>query len=152
MVALHSSTDISVPLLFAAGLLWLCIWEKRWRAFGLLPIATSFIIIFLTPFPDIIIDEKYKAVLLRTNGQSSGILQLSGPRRFSKFHKTQFLDLLNTAQDKIIDASTGTKAMTNGLYEIKASLQTLPGMCVSNKGPLKIAKIRLTDDFLIKVN
>lgn len=140
--AITPTTSVAIPLLFTAGLLWFCIWEKKWRILGAVPMITAFCLIFLAPFPDIIIDEKYKAVLLKDNGSSNALTQLSGPKRISKFHKAQWLNLLDTNQQEI---NCSTRTIMKGLYRISSELQTLPGMCIPNKAAKELDKLTVTN-------
>jgi len=48
---------VSALLLVAAGFLWLALWREPWRLAGLVPIAAAVPIFFLTPRPDILVDE-----------------------------------------------------------------------------------------------
>jgi competence protein ComEC len=48
---------VSALLLVVAGFLWLALWRERWRLGGLAPIAVAVPILFLTPRPDILVDE-----------------------------------------------------------------------------------------------
>ena len=139
------TTHIIVPILFTAGLLWFCIWEKRWRVFGVVPVIISFAIIILTPFPDIIIDSRYKAVLINNETDRNALAQLSGSGRISSFHKTQWFNLLTTNQKTIITPIPGATKIVKGVYRIKSKLQNLPNMCIRNKDKKELVKLIVTN-------
>ena len=137
------TTHIAVPLLFTAGLFWLCIWERRWRAIGLIPMIASFVIIFSTSFPDIIIDERYKAVLLKSKDDKRALLQLSGPKRISKFHKMQWLSLFDTNQREIINTRLGVTRIVKGAYKIESKLRKLAGMCIRKRETKELSELMI---------
>ncbi len=86
-----------ILLMFSCGLLWLSIWEKKWRLLGLVPIAWSFVIIFFIPFPDMIIDARYHAVIARTD--AGEVMKIGGQSHVSKLHKAQWLVLSGGVKD-----------------------------------------------------
>jgi ComEC/Rec2-related protein len=56
-------SNITIPLisslsliLMMLGFLWLCLWQERWRYFGIIIILCGFILAIKTPRPDFIID------------------------------------------------------------------------------------------------
>lgn len=80
------------PALFTFGLLWVCIWERKWRWIGVVPMLLTFVIVFTTPFPQLIIDAKYRAVIAKIDDQN--LVRIGGPGRVSQFHQAQWLLLL----------------------------------------------------------
>lgn len=64
-------------LLLVAGGLWLCLWRRRWRLYGLLPIALGLATIALTPRPDLVIAGNGRLLALR---QADGRLTISPGR------------------------------------------------------------------------
>lgn len=54
--------------LIILGFLWLVLWKKRWRLFGLPLIAIGFLSAFTAPRPDILVNETGKLYALNTNG------------------------------------------------------------------------------------
>jgi competence protein ComEC len=65
-------------LLIAAGMVWLCLWRRRWRLFGLAPIALALALIpVLIDPPDILVAPSGTAVAVR---DSAGVLRVSGAR------------------------------------------------------------------------
>lgn len=75
--------------LIAAGMLWLCLWRKRWRLFGLAPIALGLALIpVLIDPPDIFVAPSGTAVAVR---DAEGVLRVSGARAGS-YVAGQFFD------------------------------------------------------------
>ncbi len=66
----------------ALGGLWLCLWRRRWRLLGLVPIAAGFLAVPLSQPPDILVDGEAKLFAVRAG---DGGLMLSSNRaaRFS---------------------------------------------------------------------
>lgn len=89
-----------VPVFFAFGLLWVCIWERKWRWLGVLPMLLTFVIVFTTQFPNLIIDAKYSAIIAKVDNQN--VLRIGGPGRVSQFHQAQWLSLLGGRKLKTI--------------------------------------------------
>ena len=63
---------LTVPSMPAAGLallsaggLWLCIWQKRWRWLGLVPIAAGYLTIVLVRPPDVLVSADSRLVAVR---------------------------------------------------------------------------------------
>lgn len=52
-----SSMSLWVLFLMTLGILWLCIWQKRWRYLGILPISIGCLGLFLSAPPDLIVDQ-----------------------------------------------------------------------------------------------
>jgi competence protein ComEC len=61
----------------AFGLLWLCLWQRRWRLFGLIPIAIGAAATFASPPADLLIDGGAKLIAVRA---ADGGLLLSSAR------------------------------------------------------------------------
>lgn len=70
-------------VLVSLGGLWLCLWRRRWRALGVLPIAAGIATAFFVRTPDILVSEDGKLVAVQAPG---GELVLSSARgnRFSR--------------------------------------------------------------------
>ncbi|NRA73398.1 MAG: ComEC/Rec2 family competence protein [Rickettsiales bacterium] len=139
------TTDIIIPILFIFGLLWVCVWEKRWRILGLIPMGIAFVMIFMTPFPDIIIDNKYKAVLINNKGNKNALIQLSGSKRISNFHKAQWFNLLDTNQKSEIISEVGFNKIMKKIYKINLYLQDSVNMCVKKRDAVKLSKLIITN-------
>ena len=56
---------LAALLLAVAGGLWLAVWQKRWRWFGLVPIAAAILLAQTATRPDILIGEDGKTVAVR---------------------------------------------------------------------------------------
>lgn len=75
-------------LLIVLGGLWLCLWQAvRLRILGLVPIVLAFILMLLSPKPDMIIDGKGKLFAVRGE---DGELMVSS-RQHSRFARTMWL-------------------------------------------------------------
>lgn len=72
--------DIGLALV-ALGGLWLCLWTRRWRLLGLLPILLGLGSITLNPKPDVLVEREARLFALR---DENGRLWLSS-RRTAKF-------------------------------------------------------------------
>lgn len=65
-------------LLIASGMVWLCLWRRRWRLFGLAPIALGLALIpALVDPPDILVAPSGTAIAVR---DAAGVLRVSGAR------------------------------------------------------------------------
>lgn len=69
--------QIALPLM-ALGGLWLCLWQRRWRLLGLVPLAAVVVLALTARAPDILVSGDGK--LLAVRDSSSGQLMLSAPR------------------------------------------------------------------------
>lgn len=82
-----------ILLIFVVGFLWITLWDRKWRLLGSIPVALSFILICTLEFPSMIIDAKYKSILLKDN---SSLLKIGGQNRCSRWYKGQWLNLTDT--------------------------------------------------------
>lgn len=73
------------------GLLWLCIWQSRWRKWGWLGIAVGLAGLYLTPAADFVFDE---------NGTTYAYKNISGKLSLSPYHKNRFLAKMWTGANK----------------------------------------------------
>jgi competence protein ComEC len=72
-----------------AGLLWLCLWRRRWRLFGVPAIGIGLTLVpLLVDRPDVLIAPEGKAVAAR---DATGVLRVSGSRAGS-YAIDQFFD------------------------------------------------------------
>lgn len=93
--------NTSVIIIFVVGLLWLCLWQARWRFLGAVPMIAALVLLFNADFPSIVIDAKYKAVLIR---QQHNLMQVGGKKRISRWHKEQWVNIANKEHiDRLID-------------------------------------------------
>jgi len=58
------------------GALWIALWRRRWRWFGLLPIAAGFVVIYFSAPPDMFIARDAQSAALRS---TTGELVILGP-------------------------------------------------------------------------
>jgi competence protein ComEC len=77
-VTLVPATSGPVLGLITVGLLWLCIWRRRWRFFGIVLIAVGLTFVVFTRGPDILIEEEARLMAAR---DASGTLWLSSRQR-----------------------------------------------------------------------
>src|SRR3990167_3529068 len=61
-------------MIVVLGGLWLCLWRKSWRWFGLAPVAAGMLAIVLTERPDVIVSGSGKLIAVRG---ADGALALS---------------------------------------------------------------------------
>lgn len=73
------------------GLLWLCIWQQRWRYWGFAIIIAGFIVFYLTPKADFVFDEGGKTFACRTN---------NGKLAPTPWIRNKFLSKMWTGEDK----------------------------------------------------
>jgi competence protein ComEC len=64
-------------LLAAGGLIWLCLWQERWRLLGLVPLILAPMVALGAPLPDVLINAAGTAVAVRGE---DGALHILGGR------------------------------------------------------------------------
>lgn len=83
---------LSMPLwgliLTVSGGLWLCIWERRWRLWGVPFIICGILSVFITCNPDILVNEEANVIAIKDNRGAMVIL----PSRGNQFTKQVWLD------------------------------------------------------------
>ena len=83
---------LSMPLwgliFIVLGGLWLCIWQKRWRLLGIMPIVIGFASIALTKVPDVMVDETAEVFGVKDNNNHLVIL----PSRSNTYLKKVWLE------------------------------------------------------------
>lgn len=84
-------------IIFVVGFLWLTLWNHRWRLIGFIPMIISFLIVLSLDFPSVIIDAKYKTVLVKEN---KDLLKIGGKSRYSDWYKKQWFGLTDTENIK----------------------------------------------------
>lgn len=52
-------------LLFSLGAAWLILWRRRWRLYGLAPMAAAILLALIAPPPDLLVDGSFKFFALR---------------------------------------------------------------------------------------
>ncbi|MCM1324480.1 MAG: ComEC family competence protein [Acetobacter sp.] len=73
------------------GLLWLCIWQSRWRLWGWLGIAIGLVGLYFAPTPDFVFDE---------SGETFAYKNITGKFALSPYHKNRFLSKMWTGGTK----------------------------------------------------
>lgn len=73
------------------GLLWLCIWQAKWRRWGWLGIAVGLAGLYFTPSPDFVFDEAK---------QTYAYKNATGKLVLSPYHKNRFLSKMWTGSNK----------------------------------------------------
>ena len=120
---------------FIAGGLWLCIWQGRWRLFGVGPMALSLIsLIYITP-PDLLIDGRGRVMAVRAD---DGNLVLSSVRA-AKF-ETGFW-LRQDGKSGEVSAQP-TNNWQQGWVGEKKSLKCDISGCIYTTGPYRIALVK----------
>ncbi len=71
-------------MLIVCGAIWLCIWQKNWRYFGLTAIIAGFLTMFNKPLPDAIISFDGKGIALRDNKDKLLLVPLGKTNNFAK--------------------------------------------------------------------
>ena len=123
-------------IIFVMGFLWLTLWNHRWRMFGFIPILFSFLIVLSLEFPSVIIDAKYKTVLVKDN---KDLLKIGGQSRCSDWYKKQWFGLTDTEnikkvwipQDKYYFEKDGT-LLDMKFHEFRRKSQKLSSIKVRN--------------------
>jgi competence protein ComEC len=69
---------VAALVLAILGGLWLALWRRRWRLFGLLPCAAAFLLVLLRPLPDLVVDLQLGAAARRL--PDGGLLLLAWER------------------------------------------------------------------------
>jgi len=69
---------LAALVLVVTGGLWLCLWRRRWRCWGVMPIAAGFLVAPMGEPPDILIEESGRLFAVRGE---DGDLHLSSRRR-----------------------------------------------------------------------
>jgi competence protein ComEC len=68
-ISVVSAWPVGALILISLGGLWVVIWRKAWRWFGLAPVATGILVIFSTASPDILVARDGETVALRIGGE-----------------------------------------------------------------------------------
>lgn len=95
--------SFAILSLFVIGFLWLCLWQAKWRFFGIIPIIISIIALCYTAFPAIIIDAKYQTVLIKHN---KNLIQIGGKNYLSHWHKELWFNISGVQSIKRVKPGT----------------------------------------------
>ncbi len=79
--------------ILTVGLLWLCIWQEKWRYWGILGIVIGFLAVCFSPSPDFVFD---------TDGTTYAYKDKDGKLVSSRFHKNRFLVKMWTGEKKTV--------------------------------------------------
>jgi competence protein ComEC len=79
-------------ILIALGGAWLCLWQRRWRLWGIPAIACGLLSIALVRSPDVLVDGQGKLLAVRSD---SGDLMFSSKRR-SRFEQEIWMRMSGT--------------------------------------------------------
>jgi len=69
-------------IIFSFGFFWICLWQTKLRLFGFLIMLISLIMMYLTPKPDLIYDDRFKALGVRNE---QGLLEIHTDSNMPKF-------------------------------------------------------------------
>ena len=110
---------LSIPLwglvLIVFGGLWLCIWEQKWRWWGVVIIFFGLMSMFFTRNPDAVISEDLKVIALKSEENKMIILPCRG-KKFIKeiwYAKTASHPLSKKQYEKIKKVYTGTSVYSD---------------------------------------
>jgi competence protein ComEC len=114
---------VSGLVVLSFGGFWLCVWRRRWRLWGLVPIAVGFCSILLARPPDLLVDGEARALAARGTNGSYFIAGLSHNSRFvtdtwvrrgASGASAQWPDRGSTADETIVCANDGCRYRTAG--------------------------------------
>lgn len=84
-------------LLFGLGMVWLCLWQRRWRMLGILPLLASLVLITNARGPDLVVQPYFDLAAVRTEDglslltrQRSNLVRASWLRAEGLEHATPF--------------------------------------------------------------
>ncbi len=76
--------------LLTMGLLWLCIWQAKWRFWGIVGIVVGIISLYFSPRPDFVFDQ---------TGTTYAYKDAAGALKASRWHKNKFLERMWTGEN-----------------------------------------------------
>lgn len=95
-----ATPPVYVFVMMVMGALWLCLWRKPWRVWGVAPITAAFLILFLNPHtPLLFIDGNAKMVALYDD---KGVFWTTSKRR-GKFTRDAWMHSLGIDDFQIMD-------------------------------------------------
>ncbi len=129
---------VSMPfwglLLIVSGGLWLCLWERRWRWWGIPLVIIGVFSIFTVRVPDVMIDGNAEVFAVKNKAGEISIL----PSRGNNFIKNVWLE--KTANDK---PSSEEREKIKAVYDGKDSDKDLIDMVCKEESCLYKDKIRI---------
>lgn len=118
-ISLLPTIPAYILVIFVLGFLWLTLWDRKWRILGAIPVALSLAMLFTLKFPSMIIDAKYKSILVKDDDI---LLKIGGRNRYSDWYKNQWLSLTNTHDIKKIFVKENHYSFNNSRYIIDVEL------------------------------
>lgn len=93
LVMLPNMTQ-STLMLFVVGLLWLCLWQQKWRMLGVLPIVGAMIMLTNITRPDLIVDSHSGSVFVRS--VDGNLVRTKSKKKISPFMADYFNSKMQT--------------------------------------------------------
>jgi len=118
-ISLLPTIPAYILVIFVSGFLWLTLWDRKWRILGTIPVVLSLAMLFTLKFPSMIIDAKYKSILVKND---STLLKIGGKNRYSNWYKNQWLSLTNTHDIRKIFVKENHYSFANNRYLIDVEL------------------------------
>lgn len=114
-------------MFMVAGGLWLCIWQQKWRRWGVVPISVGILSIFMVQKPDMLYNASGKIIAVQDNAGNMVIMPSRGNRWIKNIwlEKTVSLPIDKAEQKKLQKIYAGKKTDLNWL-----DLQCKKNMCV----------------------
>ncbi len=129
---------VSMPfwglLLIVFGGLWLCLWEKKWRRWGIPVIFVGVLSVFTVRVPDVMVDANAEVFAVKNKAGEISIL----PSRGNNFIKNVWLE--KTANDK---PSAKEREQIKAIYDGKENDKSLIDMVCDEESCLYKDKIRI---------
>ncbi|MFV2093693.1 MAG: ComEC/Rec2 family competence protein, partial [Hyphomicrobiales bacterium] len=101
-ILVPSPPAMVIPVLVSGGL-WLCLWRRNWRFWGLVPMGLAFWLAAQNQTPDIYVDEQGRRIAIKTTG---GQLILSKDRG-ARYAASQWLRRMADPRDVKTATSAG---------------------------------------------
>lgn len=117
-------TDFSM-FVYTFGFFWLCLWQNTWRYFGLLIIVASAIMMYFSPKPTLVYDQRLKALLIN-NGKSLSIYSDYVIPEFTKsywaswfgYEKSEEFILQNALADKLFEINDFSSSIDKQSFQV----------------------------------
>ncbi|NHO52501.1 DUF4131 domain-containing protein [Acetobacter estunensis] len=122
--------------LFLLGLCWLCLWTRRWRLLGLLPMLVGFLSPFYHTLPDVVVAPDGGVVAVRDGGK----LLVAGRSRDAWFERRELGQAFGRP---VTEMSLPTSESANG--DLVCGEDGAPGLCVLTRHGQSLL-LRLMDD------
>lgn len=79
-----NSLDFNGFMLIVGGAIWLCLWQRKWRYFGIVAIVCGCMTMFTKPIPDVLIAFDGKGIALRDENSEMIIVPLGRADNWTK--------------------------------------------------------------------